>query len=135
MVPAGIETTHVKVPVIISHNEQIRLDRLSAASAKLPQQLSISRKATFTRVDTRRRENRELFVQSNQPIRVLRLMQRTQPFQVRVPVAQPRHAISPRCVKPRIFQNLKRQIRPPFRYVEANQALRVLGQICNWQVA
>ena len=59
MVPAGIETTHVKVPVIVSHNEQIRLDRLSAASAKLPQQLSISRKATFTRVDTRRRENRE----------------------------------------------------------------------------
>src|SRR5205823_8619191 len=106
-----------------SHNEQIRLDRLSAASAKLPQQLFISRKATLTPVDTRRRKHCKLFVQSNQPVRVLRLVQRMQPFHVSVPVAQPRRAISRRRVKPRIFQNTKWQVGPPFRYLEANQAL------------
>ena len=61
-------------------------------------------------------------------------MQRVQPLEVSVPVAQPRHATSPRRVKPRIFQNTKWQVRPPFRYVEANQALRVLGQIRDRQV-
>jgi len=53
----------------------------------------------------------ELLVQPNEPIRVLCLVQRAQPFQVRMPLAEPGDALG--HIKARIFQHSQRQSRLP----------------------
>ena len=74
-------------------------------------------------------------MQANQSVRVLRLVQRVQPFNVRVPLIQPHRAIAVRHVEARIFQHFQRKTGFPISTIEMNAALRVLCQIRNRQVA
>jgi hypothetical protein len=78
---------------------------------------------------------RELFVQSNQRVRVLRLVQRAQPLDIGVPIVKPRRAVATIRVQPGIFEDAQRQVGPPIKALETNGSLFILRQVGDGQIA
>src|SRR6478609_1404098 len=104
MIAAGVETANIKIPMIIGHNQHICLNQLPLAPAKTMQQTFALGKPGRVYVCSRGGEQLELFMQSDQSIRVLRLVQSMQPIDVRVPVLEPVQAIIVSHIKPWVFE-------------------------------
>ena len=103
MIAAGIETAHIKIPVIVRHDQHVRFDQPPLSLTKTTQQKFILRKIRRAGIGCRSREERELFMQTDQTIRVLRLVQDAQPLKVAVPGTQPITSLGERHVEAGIF--------------------------------
>ncbi len=68
MIRAGVETTHVKVPVVARMNEEVRFNKSPAASVKSVQQTLLWLEPILIRIHRRRLMARELLVNTNDAI-------------------------------------------------------------------
>src|ERR1700738_1896448 len=62
VVPAGIRTAHIEVPMIFGHYQHSGFDQSSLTPAKTAEQPLVCRKAGRIYIRSRGREERELFV-------------------------------------------------------------------------
>jgi len=81
VVAAGIEAAHVKVPVVVSNDEQVRFNVLALPANQAAHQVLITAHR-FSVQQAPSRMKCQLLMQTDQTVRVGRLMQRVQPFQI-----------------------------------------------------
>src|SRR5882672_9257020 len=135
VITTRIETAHIKIPMIVGQNQHIGFYQLSLTPAKTMKQPFVRCQPGRVYIRPRRSELGELFVQSDKPVRVLRLVHRMQPLSVRVPVIYPTQAIVQRYVKPWIFQHPQWKTLLQLSQIETDYALLILCEMGDGHVA
>src|SRR5688572_28932468 len=93
MIAAGIETTDVEIPMVVCDDQQVRLDELAFAPRVSAHEFRIGAQLGFVRREAFVVMVRDLFMQTDEAVRVFRSMQCLEPLNVRVPFAEPPRAI------------------------------------------
>src|SRR5262245_14359582 len=92
VITTRIEAAHVEVPVIIRDDQEISLDKFTFASCEIPHHALLLAEVRICRqfLDLM---SCELFVEPDQTIRIVRLMQRFQPLRICMPRTEPCGAV------------------------------------------
>jgi hypothetical protein len=107
VIATGIETSHVEVPMIVRNYQQVSLHQFTFASSEVSHRAFLVAE-TVTGRQFFSQMPREFFVKSNETIRIMRLVQRLQPFRICVPFAEPRSAVAAGKDQVWIFEDLQR---------------------------
>src|SRR5215218_3787437 len=107
VITTGVKAANVEVPMILRNDQHVRLDQFAFTSRKLFHQSLILAQTRIVGRKTFDIVSGKLFVKTDESVRIVCFMERSEPFGVGVPLAQPRRTVSYRNNEVWIFEDLQ----------------------------